>query len=209
MKLNYNSYTIDPPITDEQKIISWKQKTLHGKHPNQLQQEHIIIDSEASNAWLSKGNIYKETEGFMLAIQDQVIKTRNYQKYIIKDPSVVSDRCRLCNSNQETIEHITGGCPFLANKQYTERHNNVAKQIHSQLALKYNLLDETEPYYKYKPTSVLNNESVKLYWDRDIITDKTTTNNRPDITLTLKDRKITYLIDIAIPNSENIRRNTH
>lgn len=204
LKLNDNNMILEQIVTDEQKINNWKQKSLHGKYPNQLQQEYI--DIEASNAWLSKGNLYKETEGFMVAIQDQIINTKNYQKYIIKDTTVVSDKCRLCNTNQETIDHITGGCPFLANKQYTERHNNVAKQIHRLLALKYKLIDKAEPYYKYKPLNVLNNEQAKLYWDRDIITDKTTKNNRPDITLTLKEENITYLIDISIPNSENIRK---
>lgn len=64
-----------------------------------------------------------------------------------------------------------------------------------------------QPYYKYKPNTILNNDTVKLYWDRDIITDKTTPNNRPDITLTLKNQRITHLIDTSIPNTDNIGRN--
>jgi hypothetical protein len=39
----------------------------------------------------------------------------------------------------------------------------------------------------------LENERYKLYWDRTI------SNNRPDITLTDKVKKKTFLIDIAIP----------
>lgn len=156
--------------------------------------------------WLCKGNLFAETEGFMVAIQDRIIKTRNYQKYIIKDSTVHTDTCRLCNKNKETVEHITGGCQFLASKQYTDRHSNVAKQIHLELAKKYKLIETIDPYYKYKPSSVLENNKAKLYWDRDIITDRTTNNNRPDITLTIKELKTTYLIDISVPNTENLKK---
>ena len=47
--------------------------------------------------------MYPETEGFFMAIQDGVIKTRNYQKYIIKDNTVVYDWCRMCDKPGETI----------------------------------------------------------------------------------------------------------
>lgn len=68
---------------DLQKKEQWKQKkkkTLHGRHFNDLHQQQI--DTVASNTWLKIGDIFPETEEFMLAIQDQVIETRNYQKYI-------------------------------------------------------------------------------------------------------------------------------
>jgi hypothetical protein len=45
----------------------------------------------------------------------------------------------------------------------------------------------------------LENARYKLYWDRTIITDRTVSNNRPDITLIDKVKK-TFLIDTAIPS---------
>lgn len=54
--------------TEEQKIEKWKSKPLHGKHPNHLIQEHI--EQKAFCTWLTKGNIFGETEGFLIAIQD-------------------------------------------------------------------------------------------------------------------------------------------
>ncbi|XP_028174995.1 uncharacterized protein LOC114363470 [Ostrinia furnacalis] len=190
-------------LKDEQKIENWKKKALHGRYPHQLEQDHV--DQSASSTWLTKGNIFGETEGFMVAIQDQVIKTRNYSKYILKE-TIETDKCRLCNQTTENIDHITGGCSVLAHKEYTHRHDNVAKHIHQLLALKYKLLDTHTAYYKYKPRNVLENETAKLYWNRDIITDRTILSNRPDITLTLKDSKTTYLIDIAVPNTHNLKQ---
>jgi hypothetical protein len=60
------------------------------------------------------------------------------------------------------------------------------------------------PYYKYIPNTILENETIKLYWDRSLITDKTIHNNRPDITLVNKVSETTYFIDIAIPNNHNL-----
>jgi hypothetical protein len=60
------------------------------------------------------------------------------------------------------------------------------------------------PYYKYIPNPILENEIIKLYWDRSLITDKTIHNNRPDRTLVDKVSKIVYFVDIAIPNNHNL-----
>jgi hypothetical protein len=49
------------------------------------------------------------------------------------------------------------------------------------------------PYYKYIPNTILENEIIKLYWDRSLITDTTIHNNRPDITLIDKVSKTVYL----------------
>ena len=180
----------------------WKNKQLHGKHIYNLTQPHI--DKEASNQWLKSGQLYAETEGFMIAIQDKIISTRNYKKHILKQP-IPSDLCRICNEQIETIDHITSGCRILAPKQYTKRHDNVCKIIHENLAFKHSLIDTHIPYYKYTPPPVIENNNFKLYWDRSIITDRTIGHNRPDITLIDKKNKITYLIDIAIPNTNNIQ----
>lgn len=184
---------------------NWKKKALHGRHPHDLSQSHI--DSKASNMWLKTGSLFPETEGFLIAIQDQVINTKNYRKYIIKDPTIRDDKCRKCNTQPETIQHITGACLTLTQTDYTHRHNQLANIIHQQLALKHKLIQNTNtPYYNYKPQTVLENDSCKLYYDRAILTDRTIHYNRPDITLQDKNNKVTYIIDIAVPNTHNIQK---
>jgi hypothetical protein len=39
------------------------------------------------------------------------------------------------------------------------------------LAVKFNLLKNTQPHYSYTPESCLENDSYKLYFDRTILTD--------------------------------------
>lgn len=189
-----------------QKIEYWKKKTLHGRHPHDLEQSHI--DSIASNKWLKIGKLFPETEGFMIAIQDQVINTKNYRKHIIKDPTITTDKCRRCHAQSETIQHITGACTALTQTDYTHRHNQIANIIHQHLAIKHKLIQNNSntPFYKYMPETILENDEYKLYYDRAILTDRTIHFNRPDITLQDKINKITYLIDIAVPNSHNLQK---
>ena len=91
----------------------------------------------------------------------------------------------------------------LVGKEYKERHDDVAKVIHGLLPERY-LQKEREPYYIYQPNKVIETQKVLLYWDRTIYTAKTVTNNRPDITVKDKRKKHVYLIDIAVPNNNNL-----
>lgn len=200
---NFNETT---NVSDQDKLLAWSQKSLHGRHHHDLNQTHV--DIESSNKWLSIGDVFPETEGFMLAIQDQIINTRNYQKHIIHDTNIETDLCRRCGSASETIQHITSACQSLAQTEYLNRHNQVSGIIHQKLARKYSLIDTSRPplpYYTYRPEIVLENSTHKLYYDRSIITDRTIPHNRPDITLTDKINKTTHIIDITIPNTHNLQ----
>jgi hypothetical protein len=72
---NVISDIVEPNIPDT--IANIKQKSLHGRYFKELEQPEINI--QASHAWLKKSNIHPETEGFIFAIQDRVINTRNYK----------------------------------------------------------------------------------------------------------------------------------
>jgi hypothetical protein len=73
---NIISDIVKPNIPDT--IANIKQKSLHGRYFKELEQPEVNI--QASHAWLKKSNIHSETEGFIFAIQDRVINTRNYKK---------------------------------------------------------------------------------------------------------------------------------
>jgi hypothetical protein len=130
---------------------------------------------EASNKWLISADLFAETESFLTAIHDQVILTRNCKKYILKQPNT-DEMCRRYGKESETIRHITAACEQLAATQYVKRHDRVAKVIHQKLAEAAELIEDKSPY-KYTTASVLENDNFKLYWNRSIITDKTTPSN--------------------------------
>lgn len=190
--------------TEEQRKLAWADKQLHGRHYNHVEQRDI--SKQLSYKFLKSGQLFPETEGFILAIQDQVIATRNYKKFIIKDGTVNDDRCRKCHQHPETIDHITAGCKLLAGVEYTKRHDSVAKIIHQAIALSRELLTASQPYYEYNPETVLENQGCKLYWDLSIQTDKTIANNRPDLVLFEKKQKVAFIIDIAVPADGNVSK---
>jgi hypothetical protein len=143
-----NKYTplnlIDPniniePETQQARIATWSQKELHGRYRAELNQPYV--DKQRSTQWLDTAGLHGETEGFMCAIQDRVIPTRNHQKYIQK-LKIPTDKCRKCHIASETIEHVLNGCKVLANTEYMTRHNQAAKIVHQDLALRFGLLDK-------------------------------------------------------------------
>ena len=149
--------------------------------------------------------MFAETEGFLTVIQDQVVLTRNYKKYILKQPDT-DELCRRCGKESETIQYITAACEQLAPTEYVKIHDGLAKIIHQKLAEAAELIEDKSPYYKYKPSNVLENENFKPYWNRSVLTDKTVPFNRPDITFMNKKTKNNFLIDIAVPNTQNIAK---
>ena len=66
--------------TLEQIAMEWRKKSFYGQHP--LVQDQPNLDKESSNLWPRRGKLFPETKGFVLAIQDKVIGTKNYQKHI-------------------------------------------------------------------------------------------------------------------------------
>ncbi|HEY6435395.1 MAG TPA: hypothetical protein VIY47_02315, partial [Ignavibacteriaceae bacterium] len=196
--LNLSNRSNVNELTPIHHVATWKQKSLHGRFANSLSN----ADRSSTN-WLENGLLYAETEGFMFAIQDQVIATKNYKKFIEK-LNIENDKCRICNRESETIHHITSGCSLLSNTEYLHRHNLSAKIVHQFLAQRYKLITTDDPYYKYEPQPVLENESIKIYWDRPVITDRTILANRPDIIIIDKSNKTAKLIDLAHPNDHNL-----
>jgi len=131
---------------------------LHGHNPYELSQHYV--DIEASNKWLTNVDLFPETEGFLTAIQDQVILKRNNKKYILKQPD--TDELCSCEKELETIQHITAACGQLAPNEYVKRHDGLAKIIHQKLAEAAELIDDKSPYNKYTPTNVLENKNFNL-----------------------------------------------
>lgn len=187
-----------------EKINIWRTKPLHGRHLNEVSQAHV--DKSASYSWLTSGQLFPETEGLMLAVQDQVIPTKNYLKYIVKDKAVQDDKCRYGCQSLETIQHITSACQHFAGTEYKLRHDAVAKIVHQEIVHQLRLTNDAKlPYYKYQPCSVLEDADFRVYWDRTVLTDLTVMHNRPDIIMFNKKDGEVVLIDIAIPNNNNLQ----
>ena len=144
-----------------------------------------------------------EAEGLITAAQDQALNTRYYNKHIMKEGH--TDRCRLCHSQPETVEHISG-CQTLAANHYLNRHNHVAVQIYLSICKHYGIKVDAKSWYEHKPNRVTENEQVTILWNSQIITDRDTPTNKPDKVIKKKETDMCPIIDVAISSDYNIQK---
>ena len=104
----------------DEKLKNWKEKALQGAFVQQISDEA----GEESWRWLRNGFLEKETEGLILAAQEQALRT-NSIKYSI-DKTSDTPLFRLCGDATETVRHIFSGCKKLAQREYRKRHDKVA-----------------------------------------------------------------------------------
>ncbi|CAK7193078.1 hypothetical protein COMNV_01291 [Commensalibacter sp. Nvir] len=208
LDINYTALNLRSPgipiseADDGTRSEIWKNKPLHGRFYHSLMD--VGVDAEASLTWLKSGSIFPETEGFLFAIQEQVIATKAYRKHICGEG--IDDLCRLCKKAVESIQHVTSGCTILAGKEYLQRHNNAAKVVHQAMAQKMELVDKYCPHYKYHPEPIISMRNVKVFWDQPILTDHTIPHNRPDILIIDKSKQSAFIIEIGVPSDDNLHK---
>ena len=151
-------------------------------------------DVEETWSWLHQQDLKKETEGLIIAAQDQALRT-NYIKFRI-DKTATSPMCRLCHNKNETIDHVLSGCPKLSQAEYKSRHDNVAAAIHWSMCRKYQI-ECKDKWYEHRAEKVAENDKVKLLWDFHMQTDHVIEARRPDIVLVKKKEATAVIVDIA------------
>ncbi|XP_044755006.1 uncharacterized protein LOC123313959 [Coccinella septempunctata] len=179
----------------------WRSKVLHGRFHASINQPEV--DKTRSHTYLVADYLYASTEAALHAIQDQVVPTRNYSKYIMKQ-QVENTKCRICNQLEETVQHLSGGCTPLASTKYLGRHNNMGKVVHQLLGLRWGLIGNFTPQYKYTPVAVAENEQAKIFWDFPFVTDRPLEHNRPDLVLWMKQEGMAVIVDFSVPLDHNI-----
>jgi len=58
---------------------------------------------------VDKRGFVRRNKDILTAIQDQVILTINYKKYVLKQPDT-DELCRRCGKESESIQHMTAAC---------------------------------------------------------------------------------------------------
>ena len=192
------------PKTVKERLRRTREERYYSKplHSAFLRETQEVRDEANSWLWVQKGFLKKETEGLIMAAQDQAIRTNLIRHNIDKED--ISPSCRLCGERDETVSHIVSECKELAQKDYKKaRHDKVAAILHWQMCQKYGFPTAAKSYEHFvdKEMSVLENEKVKLLWDFSIQTEVKIDHNKPDIVLLDKKEKTCYVIDVACPFS--------
>ncbi|KAI5721426.1 hypothetical protein M8J77_020648 [Diaphorina citri] len=178
----------------------WQEKALHGQYLQRVNKEGNDVSQTFS--WLSRGQLKPATEATIVAAQDQALRTRNYEKYVLKTTD--DDRCRICQEKPETIDHILSACSQLAKHEYILRHNKICAYVHWCLCKKYKIPDTSTRWYEHEPKPVVTNEEITIIYDQQIHTDRTVPANKPDIVVkNVKDKKC-VLIDVSVPCDANL-----
>ena len=86
-----------------------------------------LVNIEQAYRWLKSGDVKGETESTIVAAQDQAISTNYFKNKIFKEE--IESECRLCKQLEETIDHLTSGCPILAKNEYLMRHDKVCSHL--------------------------------------------------------------------------------
>ena len=105
--------TGEPKIvtTEVRKKMKDGHAETHNKKPQhgfieRKQQNNPDINQELTHGWL-KSNIPSHVEGYIVAIQEQEIRTRDLQKKREHpNDNTFNNNCRYCNTQKEDIFHI-------------------------------------------------------------------------------------------------------
>ena len=124
-------------MTRELKLLKEKQKSkpAHGIYYRQCLSDKW--DTVGSFKWLVDGRLQGQTEALIIAAQDGVIMTRDYQQRILGKKGPTS--CRCCRQETEKLGHLLSKCEPLFWTLYKERHDRVVYQILLALTRKYEM----------------------------------------------------------------------
>jgi hypothetical protein len=68
----------------------------------------------------------------------------------------VDSKCWLSKQNEETIDHITSGFPFMAKNEYLMRHDKVGEHLHYSICKTLGI-ETTDKWYTHTPTPTHQN----------------------------------------------------
>ena len=182
------------------RLEKYKGKELHGKFLRETEDGRDPMTWD----WLRTGVIKKETEGLIMAAQDQALRTNAIRKYI--DKQDVSPVCRMCGERDETISHILTECSKLAQKHYKSwRHDKVAQILHWETCGRIGV-QRSAKWYDHEPEGVVETSRHKVLWDFKVQTDKRVEHNRPDLVIYDKEEQACKIIDVACPFDTRVKK---
>jgi len=94
-----------------------------------------------------------------VAAQDQAISTNYFRDKILKEET--EGKCRLSKQHEETIDHLTSGCPILVKNEYLMRHDKVCTYLHYFICKALGI-EITDKWYSHMPKPVYEEGDVTV-----------------------------------------------
>ena len=177
----------------------WKSKLLHSQY--QLWSWNADVDLHDTHQWLRIAWLKAETEGFIVAAQDQSLFTRTFQANVLHNGA--DPRRRFCNTSTEYTDHLISVGTIHAQNEYTNRYNRVGQYRHWKIR-NHDDIEIPNKWYKYNPLPVVDIPKMTILRDFPIRTDRTIQANRTDILIKHKQNKTSQLRDMSVPSDGNI-----
>ena len=177
-------------------------KKLHGRFFKQVK-EMKEVDGEMSWQWLKRDSLFKWTEGFICAAQENALKTRNYCATILKEDC--KTECRMCGDYPETVGHLVSACTKMAQTDYKRRHDKMGLRVYWEVCGVYGL-KRSERWHLEVPEGVRRSDDgmIEIWWDQKVITPTPLKHNRPDMMIVDRRSKEWFMIDFAVPFDANV-----
>ena len=183
----------------EEKRAKLKEKRVHGRVLSDMGE----VGTKDTWQWLQGGYITKSMEGFIMAAQEQALRTRWFQAKIQKED--VSPKCRLCDGEDETIRHLSAGCSKLSKGPYKRRHDRMGLRVYWELCKKYGV-ECAEKWFEEVPDTVRRSEDgqFEIWWDRPVETAVKVDHNRPDIIVINRQDNEWIIVEFSVPWDKNV-----
>ena len=177
------------------------EKKLHGKFFRDVKG----VASDRSWQWLRGGYLYKSTEGFICAAQENVLNTRNYCASVLKQE--VDNKCRMCGEYAETVGHLVSACKQLAQTEYKRRHDTMGKRVYWEVCGNFGLR-RSKNWYEEVIDGVRKSDDgdVEVWWDQKVCTPTKFEANRPDLVVIDRKNRKWWLVDFSVPYDPNVAR---
>ena len=139
---------------------------MHSQYPTRVNKPDV--DQENTHQWLSWSSVLKsETEGFIVAAQDQSLATKSYHN------DGTDHKCRMCREFEETIDNILTGCLVLAKSDtFKDMTGQQLGYIYIWKILQHYHFPTADNWYDHKPETVMETEGATILWDMPVSTDK-------------------------------------
>ena len=176
-------------------------KKLHGK----FFKETKDVADERSWQWLRRGSLYKTTEGYVCAAQENALTTRNYCATVLKDGG--NDKCRMCGDYVETVGHLVSACKKMAQTDYRRRHDRMGLRVYWEVCGRLGLTRSAK-WYEETPDPVRRRKDglTEVWWDQTVSTPTKFDANRPDMVVIDRETKRWFMVDFSVPCDANVAK---
>ena len=146
---------------------------MHGQLTRNLGEK--LVDIGESYRWQKSGDMKGETGSKIVAAQDQAISTKSFKNKILKEE--FESKCRLCKQHEETIDHLTSGCPILAKNDYVMIYDKVCTHLHYSICKSLGF-ETADKWHTHMSKPVCEKGDVTVLWNQAVHTDREVTANR-------------------------------